>query len=112
MSKFYAIEQKDEKMLMERISDDNALHVILFSPNLPCHWIIWDGEKYWLFNASSHQGWAQRIEYRGYTATLRVCSPHIAAAIAHQFPFKLRRIPLNYSMMMWKDYLNKINDSI
>ena len=111
MREFYRIEQKKEIMLMDRISDDNALHVILFSPNLPCHWIIWDGKKYWMVHASSHDGWARRIEYRGLTATLGICSPHFAVAIACQFPFKLRRIPLDYSMMMWENYLRVINNS-
>lgn len=113
MKKFYEIKQDDNKAKkpLGHFADENALHVILWCPNLPNHYVMYDGNKYWMFNALSTNGWASRVEFKGHIYTLRVLAAYTAFTLYHQWDFKVRYIPLKFSHMWWGDYLKHINSS-
>ncbi len=81
----------------------NAMHVILWSPNLPYHNIVWDGYQYWMF---SRAGWESRQEYKGHTDYLRVQPAY--TAICYDLPFVVRDVPIEMCHMYWQEYLAAI----
>lgn len=85
----------------------NALHVLLYSPNLPLHYIVFDGEKYWMiFPTPNHQqfGWGYRKEFKGAVDYLRVLPAYHALGL--KLPFAVRDIDLAHSDLHWFEYKN------
>ncbi|WP_304333717.1 hypothetical protein [Conchiformibius steedae] len=84
---FTAMPAEPEKGLNGK-RDPNALHVLLWSPNLPYHYVVFDGDQYWCFN--QHAGWDSRREFKGAIDYLRFMASH--TAILLDLPFKIRNI--------------------
>ncbi|WP_314377680.1 hypothetical protein [Neisseria elongata] len=82
----------------------NAMHVILWSPNLPYHHIVWDGAQYWMFHPTA--GWDSRCEYKGHTDYLRVQPSYMA--LFYNIPFVVRDIPVELVDTHWHEYLSAI----
>lgn len=100
--KYHHIPRDQSKMVMDCVSDDAALHVLLYSLQYPTQYIVWDGSQYWMFRASSPCGWEKKVEYRGHTYHLKVCPAHTAAVLT--LPFKVRRIATKWWHENWGEY--------
>lgn len=88
--------------LYERFADPRALHVLLWSPNLPRHTIVFDGERFWMFQGVNWQG---RVEFKGAIPYLRLLPAYSAFTL--QLPFKIREI--NHSQYeFWYQYENSL----
>lgn len=110
--KFVEIMQGNEEMLMDRISDKNALHVILWSNARPDYYVIFDGVRYYWVLGTADNGWDNRVEFKIDTSNaskLKVLSPYDAVGFLTLLPFKVRKISLDDSFLPWTDYLAKIN---
>lgn len=84
----------------QNVSHPKALHVLLWTRSLPCHWIIFDGKTYWLMPANAN-GWTNRTLYRG-NYRLYMAQHHFAAGI--KLPFALHKIPAEASCLSWIEY--------
>ena len=90
--------------IMQATSDAAALHILLYCPNLPLHYVVFDGVQYWFFNP--HLGWSSRKEFNGHIPTLRVMPAY--TAIPLNLPFKIRKIDDIYHHDYLYKYLNSI----
>lgn len=97
--------------VIQATTDPNALHVLLFSLNTPYHHIMFDGEKYWLFSATSRDGWERRIEYKGSTDYLIIAGSYVAPIYAEQWDFKVRDIPEPLLNLKWGKYLKQVSNN-
>lgn len=101
---FQAMSTTNEAGLYSGYAHPEALHVLLYTPNLPLCNIVFDGEKYWFYNI--HTGWDSRKEYKGHIPTLRVSPAY--SAFAANLPFKVRDIKDASLFDNWEAYLKTL----
>lgn len=80
-----------EQTLKSAVTDVSALHMLLSSPNLPEHLILYDGNKFEMFNAYDSEGYAKtKTPYKGYVDKLELCTWINASCL--DLPFKVRDV--------------------
>lgn len=102
MKSYRHIPRGENQKLMDCVSDAAAIHVLLHSMQYPTQYIVWDGDKYWMFNALSPHGWGKKVEYRGHTHHLKICPAYMAAVL--MLPFKIRDVAAEWWHGNWGDY--------
>lgn len=89
--------------LSNRFTDPRALHVLLWCPNLPRHRIVFDGERYWMFQNAN---WQARVEFKGAIPYLRLLPAYSAFTL--ELPFKIRKIVDEDQYDYWYQYVNSL----
>lgn len=59
---------------MSKFIDPESKAAILYSLALPLHYIVYDGEQYWMvYGSGTAAPWANRKPYKGHTHHLKLC---------------------------------------
>ena len=66
---------------MSKFIDPNSKAAILYSQNLPLHWIVFDGAEYWMVHGVGQRPWADKKPYLGHTQHLVVSGAYTKLCI-------------------------------
>lgn len=99
------IDPNEKGGLRAYYADPKALHVLLWCPNYERKYVIFDGEKFWLFHPDN---WEGRVEFKGAIPYLCLCAAY--SAFGRNLPFKIRDIDIDTinKFPHWQEYENSL----